>query len=124
MRAPQFLLSHFPQTVEIADLVLQRVIGAVEPESAAGASVDSQRTADGVAKVPGADGVVLGKHLDPVGQTRALYRHTQPQCKIMDVDSAFSGQQGRCQEDPKMPSALAHFQRRFHSILNQVVLEL
>ena len=89
-----------------------------------GASVDSQRSADGVAKLSGADGVVLGKHFDPVGQTRALYRYSQPQCKIMDVDSAFSGQQGRCQEDPKMPTALAHFQRRFHSILNQVVLEL
>ena len=31
---PQFLLSHFPQTVEIGDLVLQRVISAVEPEPA------------------------------------------------------------------------------------------
>ena len=42
----------------------------------------------------------------------------------MDVDSALLGQQGRCQEDPKMPTALAHFQRRLNLVLCQVVLQL
>ena len=121
---PQFFLGDFSQTVEVCDLVLQRVIGAVKPESAVGASVDSQRTANGVAKLSGSDGVVLRKHLDALGQARALHRHSQPQSKIMDVDSALLGQQGRCQEDPKMPTALAHLQRRLHLVLCQVVLQL
>ena len=42
----------------------------------------------------------------------------------MDVDSALHGQQRRCQKDPKVPTALAHLQRRFHSVLSQVVLQL
>ena len=85
----QFFFGHFPQTVEVRDLVLQGVISAVKPKSAIGASVNSQRTANRVAELAGSYGIVLRKHLDAVRQARALHRHSQPQSKIMDVDSAL-----------------------------------
>src|SRR5208283_1596375 len=99
----QFFLGDFSQPVEVIDLVLQRVISAVEPESAVGATVDSQGSANGVAKFSGANGVVFRKHLDAVRQARTLHRHSQLQGKIMDVDPTLSCQQRRRQKDPKMP---------------------
>src|SRR5271166_594957 len=90
---PQFFLSDLSQTVQVSDLVLQRVVGAIKPKSAVGASVDSQRTTNGVAELTSADGIVLGKHLDAVRQSRALHWHSQSKSKIMDVDSALLGQQ-------------------------------
>src|ERR1019366_3534462 len=114
---PQFFLGDFSQAVEVCDLVLQRVIGAVKPKSAVGATVNSQRTTNGVAKLSGADSVVLREHLDAVCQALAFYRHSQPQSKTMDVGSALLGQQRCCEEDPKMPTALAHLQRRLQPVL-------
>ena len=65
---PQFFLGDFSQAVEVCDLVLQRVIGAIKPKSAVGPSVDSQRTTNGVAKLSGADSIVLREPLDAVCQ--------------------------------------------------------
>src|SRR5271157_1770300 len=56
------------QTVEVCNLLLQCVIGAVKPKSAIGTTVNSQRSANGVAKLAGTDGVVLWEHLDAVCQ--------------------------------------------------------
>ena len=65
----QFFLGDFSQTVEVGDLVLQRVIGTIKPKPAIGTAVDSQRTTNGVAELSGSYGVVLRKHLDAVCQT-------------------------------------------------------
>ena len=118
----QLLLGDLPETVEV--LGFQGVISAIKPKSAIGATVDSQRTPDGAAELSRAYGVVLGKHLDAVGKTHAFHRNAQLHGQIVDINSAFSGQQRRCQEDPKMPTASAHLQRRLHSVLCQVVLQL
>jgi hypothetical protein len=67
-KSPQLFLGDFSQTVEVCDLILQRVISAIKPKSAIGPSVDSQGSANRVAKLSGTDGVVLGKHLDAVRQ--------------------------------------------------------
>jgi hypothetical protein len=65
-----------------------------------------------------------GKYFDAVSPTGALHRHSQTRGKIVDVDSAVLRQQRRFQENPKMASAFAHFQRRLHLVLPEVVLEL
>src|SRR5271157_5336314 len=51
---------------QVSDLVLQGVICAVKPKPAIGATVNSQRTANGIAKLASSYGVVLRKHLDAV----------------------------------------------------------
>src|SRR5664280_3870846 len=89
---PQFFLSDLSQTVEVCDLVLQRVIGAVEPKPAVGATVNSQRSTNRVAKLAGANGIMLRKDLDALCQARTLHRHSQFPGKIMDVDSAVPRQ--------------------------------
>ena len=100
----QLLLGDLPETVEV--LGFQGVISAIKPKSAIGATVDSQRTPDGAAELSRAYGVVLGKHLDAVGKTHAFHRNAQLHGQIVDINSAFSGQQRRCQEDPKMPTGV------------------
>jgi hypothetical protein len=42
----------------------------------------------------------------------------------MDVNPAFFGQQRGSQKYPEMAATFAHLQRRLHSVLTQVVLEL
>jgi len=68
----QFLLGDLPETVAVLDLGFQGVIGAVKPKSAIGATVDSQRTPNGVTELSGTYGVMLGKHLDAVCQACAF----------------------------------------------------
>jgi hypothetical protein len=84
--------------------------------------VNSQRTADRVAELGSPYSVVLRKDLDTVCQARALHWHYQLQIKMMDVNSAFPGQQRPWQKDPEMATSPAHFERLLHSVLRQVVL--
>jgi len=86
--------------------------------------MNSRRATNRIAEISWRDGVVFGKDFDAVRQTRAFHRHSQPPRQIVDIDSALTGQQWSCQEDPEMASSVAHLQRACDPVLTQVELEL
>src|SRR5437660_793375 len=60
----QIVFSDSPEPLEELHLRLQRVLGAIEPETPLCTAVDSQRTADGVAECSCRDRVMFGKDFD------------------------------------------------------------
>ena len=120
----QFWLSKLPQTVQVCDLCLNRVVGAIKPELAIRAAVNAERPANGIAKAPKLNDVVLGKYFDTFFQTRLLHRHCQSQSNVMNVDTAVSCQKRCLKKDPQMAASSAHFKCGLNPVLAQPVLEL
>src|ERR1017187_6188634 len=77
---------HLGKTIEVAHLLLEVVISAVEPEAFCGTPVNTQRTADGIPVFTGLQLVVLREDLDPFPQPTSLDRHPQPQGKVVHVN--------------------------------------
>ena len=76
-------LGDLPETVEVLDLGFQGVISTIKPEPPVSVLVYSQGSANGVAKFTASNGVMLGKYLDAVGQTRALHWNAQLHSEIV-----------------------------------------
>jgi hypothetical protein len=85
--------------------------------------VDAERSPNSVAELTVVKHVVFGKDLNAVRQAGALYRHTQPQGEVVDVDPALFSQQRRRKKNPKVSTPFAHLQGRLDLVLAQVVLQ-
>jgi hypothetical protein len=62
---------------EECQLIVEVVIGAVEPEPRADRAVNSQRSADGIAEVAILQFVMFREYLDSLGRPRSFYRDTE-----------------------------------------------
>src|ERR1051326_5836488 len=90
------------------DLVLQRVVSAIEPEPPLRSAVDTEGAADGIAKLSLLQLIVLWKDFDPFHESGPFDRNLQLQSKVVDINPAFPCQQGSLEEDPEVAAALAH----------------
>src|ERR1019366_1763225 len=115
---------HLGKSIEVAHLLLEVVVSAVEPEALCCAPVNAQRTADGIPVLSGLQLVVLWEDLDPFPQPASLDRHPQPQSKVVHVNPAVPRRQWVRHKDPEVPAAVALLKRRLHSILFEVVAKL
>src|SRR5580692_12697000 len=86
--------------------------------------MNSKRPTDGIPKLPRSQFVVLREDFDTFGQASAFDSHSQFQCQVVDVDSALASQSWPLHKNPKVTSPLAHFQRGFHLVLLEKVLQL
>src|SRR6202007_1937411 len=86
--------------------------------------MDAERSTYCVAKRSLLNLVMLGKHLNPLSQTRSLYRHAQLLCQVVDVNAALSRKQRDRKKDPEVASPFTHLECGFHTILGQLVLKL
>src|ERR1700694_1654632 len=112
--ALQVLLLHFPDPLQVRELVLQLVVGAVEPIPPAPAlprsPMNPQGAADRVAKLLPPQLVLLREDLDSIGQPGALDLNIELARDVVDVDARLARQDGGFEEDPKMPAAFRLFQ--------------
>jgi hypothetical protein len=67
---------------------------------------------------------MLGKDLNPLSQTRSLYRHAQLLCQVVDVNAALSREQWDRKKDPEVASPFTHLECGLHAILGQLVRKL
>src|SRR5580698_117224 len=68
-----------PQTFQVLQLGLKKIVGTVEPVPPSGGAMDSQRSANSVTKFVRAKLILAGKHLDSFCQTGTpFYRHFKP----------------------------------------------
>src|SRR5208283_4859984 len=64
------------------------------------------------------------EYLDPFLETAAFDWDAESESEIVDVDSAFRGEQRLGAENPEMPTAARLFQCGVHSVLLQLPLQL
>src|ERR1022692_4719110 len=114
------LLGQLRHALEECHLIVEIVIGAVEPEPGADRAVNSQRSTDGIAEVAILQLIMLREYLDSLGRPRSFYRDTEFLGQAEDQQPALSGQKGLLAKYPKVGAAAALFQCRFHLLLLQL----
>jgi len=85
--------------------------------------VHSDWSADGIAKLSIFDPILARENFDPFLETATFDRDAETESEIVDVDSAFRGEQRLGTEDPEMPPAARLFQGCVHSVLLQLPLQ-
>src|SRR5436190_6800790 len=110
--------------IQVRDLRLDRVVGAIKPEPATRATVNAEWSANGIAKSARRNYIVFGKYLDAFPQARPLHRHSQSQGNVVNVDTAISCQERLRKKDPQMAASSAHLECRLNSVLTQPILQL
>src|ERR1700685_380212 len=73
----KFLLGQLRHALEECQLIVEIVIGAVEPEPSTDRAVDSQRSTDSIAEVTILQLVMLREYLDSLGRPRSFYRDAE-----------------------------------------------
>src|ERR1700693_1624724 len=73
----ELLLGQLRHALEESQLIVEIVIGAVEPEPSADRAVNSQRSTDGIAEVTILQLVMLREYLDSLGRPRSFYRDAE-----------------------------------------------
>src|SRR6202790_5702426 len=73
----ELLLGQLRHALEESQLIVEIVIGAIEPEPSADRAVNTQRSTDGIAEVAILQLVVLREYLDSFGRPRSFYRDTE-----------------------------------------------
>src|ERR1019366_2499234 len=123
----QFGFCHLAEPRKVSQLVGERVVGIVEPESPAAAllctPVNAQRCTDCIAKFMGTDLILAREDFNSFWQAGTLNREPQSQGGVIDVDAAVSRESRLLEEDPQMAAAVRLLQRGFYSILGQFILK-
>src|ERR1039457_144719 len=119
----ELLLGQLRHALEECQLIVEVVIGAVEPEARTDCAVNSQRSTDSVAEIAVLQLVMLREYLDSLGRPRSFYRDTEFLGQAGDQQPALSGQKGLLAKYPKVGAAAALFQCRFHLLLLQLPLQ-
>src|ERR1700722_2935724 len=119
----ELLLGQLRHALEECQLIVEIVIGAVEPEPSTDRAVDSQRSTDSIAEVAILQLVMLREYLDSLGRPRSFYRDTEFLSQAGDQQPALSGQERLLSEYPKVCAAPTLFQCRLHLLLLQFPLE-
>src|ERR1019366_4487300 len=114
----------FFQAVKIGNLRFWSGLGFVKPIAPIRLPVHADWSADGIAKFSIFEPILAWEYFDPFLETAAFNRNAESEGEIVDVDSAFRGQQRLGAEDPEMPAAARLFQGGVHSVLLQLPLQL
>src|SRR6202451_4302901 len=119
----ELLLGQLRHALEECQLIVEIVIGAVEPEPSADRAVNSQRSTDGIAEVAILQLIMLREYLDSLGRARSLYRDAEFLGQAGDQQAALTGQERLLSENPKVGAPAALFQCRLHLLLLQFPLQ-
>src|SRR5271170_7031808 len=122
-QSSELLLGQLRHALEESQLIVEIVIGAIEPEPSADRTVNSQRSTDGVSEVAILQLVMLREYLDSLGRPRSFYRDTEFLGQAGDQQPALSGQKRLLAKYPKVGAASALFQRGLHLLLLQFPLQ-
>src|ERR1017187_5801058 len=98
----ELLLGQLRHALEECQLIVETVIGAVEPEPSADRAVNSQRSTDGIAEVTILQLIMLREYLDSLGRPRSFYRDTEFLSQAGDQQPALSGQKRLLAKYPKV----------------------
>src|ERR1700730_3500857 len=120
---PELLLGQIRHALEECQLIVEIVIGTVEPEPSADRAMNSQRSTDRIAEVAILQLVMLREYLDSLGRPRSFYRDTEFLSQAGDQEPALSGQKRLLAKYPKVGAAPTLFQRRLHLLLLQFPLQ-
>src|ERR1700731_862584 len=77
----ELLLGQLRHALEESQLIVEIVIGAVEPEPSTDRAVNSQRSTDGIAEVAILELIMLREYLDSLGRPHSFYRDTELLCQ-------------------------------------------
>src|SRR6266852_2450870 len=119
----ELLLGQLRHALEECQLIIEVVIGAVEPEPRADRAMNSQRSTDSIAEVAILQLVMLREYLNSLGRPRSFYRDTEFLSQAGDQQPALSGQERLLSKYPKVGAAPTLFQCRFHLLLLQFPLQ-
>src|ERR1700683_5105601 len=119
----ELLLGQFRHPFQECQLIVEVVIGAVEPEPRADRAMNSQRSTDSIAEVAILQLIMLREYLDSLGRPRSLYRDTEFLSQAGDQQTALAGQKRLLSEYPKVGAAPTLFQCRLHLLLLQFPLQ-
>src|SRR5580692_4847689 len=119
----ELLLGQLRHPLEECQLIVEIVIGAIEPEPSADRTVNSQRSTDGIAEVAILQLIMLREYLDSLGRPRSLHRDTEVLSQAGYQQPALSSQKWLLSKYPKVGAAPALFQCRFHLLLLQFPLQ-
>src|SRR6202795_3715976 len=89
----ELLLGQLRHALEECQLIVETVIGAIEPEPSADRAVNSQRSTDSVAEVAILQLVMLREYLDSFGRPSPFYRDTELLCQAGNQQAALTGQE-------------------------------
>src|SRR5260370_15742731 len=98
----ELLLGQLRHALEESQLIVEIVIGAVEPEPSADRAVNSQRSTDSIAEVAILQLIVLREYLDSLGCPRSFYRDTEFLSQAGNPQPAMSGLQRLLPKYPKV----------------------
>src|ERR1700686_1337418 len=122
-QSSELLLGQLRHAFEESQLIVEIVIGAVEPEPSADRAVNSQRSTDGIAEVAILQLIMLREYLDSLGRPSSFYRDTQFLSQAGDQQPALSGQERLPPKNSKVGAAPALLQCRVHLLLLQFPLQ-
>src|ERR1700683_960688 len=77
----ELFLGQFRNSFQECQLIVEVVIGAVEPEPSADRAVNSQRSTDRIAGAAILQLIVLREYLDSLGRPCSFYRDTELLCQ-------------------------------------------
>src|SRR5271169_2548603 len=106
----ELLLGQLRHALEECQLIVEVVIGAIEPEPSADRAVNSQRSTDSTAEVAILQLIMLREYLDSLGRPRSFYRDTEFLSQAGNQLPALSGQKRLLAKYPKVGTAPALFQ--------------
>src|SRR3984957_9889501 len=119
----ELLLGQLRHALEECQLIVEVVIGAVEPEARADRAVNSQRSTDRVAEIAILQLIMLREYLDSLGRPRSFYRDTEFLSQAGDQQPAVSGKKRLLSKYPKVGAAPTLFQCRLPLLLLQFPLQ-
>src|SRR5216684_9224773 len=119
----ELLLGQLRHPFQECQLIVEVVVGAVEPKPSADRAVNSQRSTDGIAEVTILQLIMLREYLDSLGRPRSFYRDTEFLSQAGYQQPALSGQERLLSKYPKVSAAPTLFQCRLHLLLLQFPLQ-
>src|SRR6266849_3430281 len=107
----QSIFRQLPDSRQVSQLVVEAVIGSVEPVPRADRAMNSNWASDRVSKITLLQLVVLREDLDSLGCSGTLHRNFQLLGHTCDPQPALARQQRALAKDPEVSAAPAHLQR-------------
>ena len=122
-QSAQVLLGKLRHAFQECKLIVEVVVGAVEPKPGTDGAVNSERAADGIAEVAVLKLIVFREDLDSLRDASAFHWNTELLSQTRDQQPALPGQKRLLPEDPQVRATSALFQCRFHLLLLQLPLQ-
>src|SRR3984893_8464125 len=113
-QSSELLLGQLRHALEECQLIVEIVVGAIEPEPSADRAVNSQWSTDSIAKVTILQLIMLREYLDSLGRPRSFYRDTEFLGQAGDQQPALSGQKRLLSKYSKVGASSALFLCRLH----------